>query len=166
MINYMPKLVERATYSRRRPRATDEQVAAWRGIARAYSAVTRTLDDAIRHLDLDLSEYDALVTLAEAPPEGLRPSDLTERVLLTKSGMSRLLDRLESRGLVERRACPLDRRGYYVALSPSGRHALRRAAPSLLAGLARALEDTAPNELAALARLGERVAKETADSRE
>ncbi|MBU6423204.1 MAG: MarR family transcriptional regulator [Chloroflexota bacterium] len=106
---------------------------------------------------MDLSEYDVLVTLSTAPPEGVRPSDLAERALLTRSGMTRLLQRLEERGLVERHACPLDRRGRFVALTPPGRRLLRRAAPALLRGLGAALAPLSADDLAALTRAAERM---------
>ncbi len=100
-----------------------------------------------------------LVTLAEAPAEGVRPSDLAERVLLTKSGITRLVDRLVERGLIERRVCPTDRRGQLVALTPRGRHLLRRAAPGLLRALGTALGSLSVAELAAMKRSSERIAE-------
>lgn len=161
----MRKLVDHATYSQRPParsrgdrgRATAEQIGAWRALARAFAGATRAQEAALRGSALDLSEYDVLVTLARAPAEGMRPSDLADRVLLTKSGMTRLLQRLDERGLVARHACPLDRRGQYVAMTPAGRHLLRRAAPALLRGLAAALAPLSADDLAALKRTAERM---------
>ena len=167
MINYMPKLVDRATYSqapngpsRRRGRATGEQVSAWLALARAYAGAVRAQEDALRGTSLDLSEYDVLVTLAQAPPEGIRPTELAERVLLTKSGMTRLVDRLESRRLIERRSCPTDRRGQLVGLTSDGRRLLRRAAPALLRALASSLP-LGDDELTALRRAATRITEAT-----
>ncbi len=161
----MPELVDGATYSTGPParprgsrgRATEEQIAAWRALARAFAGATRAQETALGGTGLDLSEYDVLVTLSTAPAEGIRPGDLAERVLLTKSGMTRLVQRLEARSLLERHACPRDRRGQYVSLTPAGRRLLRRAAPGLLRGLASALAPLSRDELAALRRAAERM---------
>ena len=102
-----------------------------------------------------------LVTLAEAPPEGLRPSELAGRVLLTRSGVTRLVDRLEERALIARRPCPSDRRGQLIALTPKGRHLLRRAAPGLLRALGSALAGLTGADLAALKRASERILEGT-----
>lgn len=158
MINYMPKLVERATYSRARAgRATAEQVAAWQALARAFNATGRTVGASLAGTALDPSDYDVLVTLAEGPADGLRPVELAQRVLLTKSGMTRLVDRLEERGLIERRACPSDRRGQLVALTRKGRYLLARAAPAMLRALGSAMGALSPADLAALQRIAGRI---------
>src|SRR5204863_7596665 len=112
MINYMAKLVERATYSgaaRRRGRAgraTPEQLAAWKSPAGAFTEALRHQEAVLESTGLDMSEYDVLVTLAKGPPAGMRPTEITGRFFITKSGMTRLLQRLEEKALVERRACP------------------------------------------------------------
>lgn len=170
MINYMPKLVDRATYSGRprgligpgrAGRATDEQIAAWRALARAFAAVVHDQEAALAGTGLDLSEYDVLVTVARSAAPGIRPTDLAERVLLTKSGISRLLDRLEERALLERRACPTDRRGHLVALTPAGQRLLRRAAPGILRGLAAALGPLSAGDLEAFRSASERIREAT-----
>jgi DNA-binding MarR family transcriptional regulator len=159
----MPKLVDRATYSgpappsRRSARLSDDQIAAWRALVRAFLGARRAQDVALAGTGLDLSEYDVLFTLAQGPPDGIRPTDLAERVLLTKSGMTRLLARLEQRGLIERRACPTDGRGQLIALSAKGRRLQRRAAPALLRSLRTALAPLSPADLAALKRASERI---------
>lgn len=78
------------------------------------------------------SEYDVLVNAARGPREGIRPTDLAERVLLTKSGLTRLIDRLVERGYIERHACATDRRGQLIVLTTEGRHAFKRATPSVV----------------------------------
>jgi DNA-binding MarR family transcriptional regulator len=168
MINYMPKLVECATYSAgRAARATAEQIAAWQAMARAFNAATRASAVSLAGSQLDHSDYDVLVTLAQGPAEGLRPTELAERVLLTKSGMTRLVDRLAERGLIERRACPTDRRGQLVALTRKGRYLLARAAPGILRSLAAALGPLSAADLTALRRISERIEEAaTAHSRE
>ena len=164
MLNYMPKLVDGATYSGRARRtrgragrATPEQIGAWQALARAWTSSLRSQGTALEGTGLDLSEYDVLVTLANGPPEGMRPTELTDRALITKSGMTRLLQRLEERGLIERRACPSDRRGQLIGLAPPGRHLLRRAAPDVLRGLAALMAGLSPAEIATLTRATERM---------
>lgn len=168
MLNYVPKLVERATYSQgrsaprgRAARAGELQIAAWRAFVRAYGAATRSQERTLEGSGLDLMEYDVLVTLAGGPSEGMRPTDLADRVLLTKSGMTRLLQRLEERGLVSREACPLDRRAHFIAMTAAGRHHLRRAAPGLLRGLAAVLAPLSPGDLNALRSIAERITEAT-----
>lgn len=161
------KLVDRATYSQgrsahprgRQGRATPEQIETWRAFVRAFTAAGRVQEAALEGSQLDLSEYDVLVTLAGAPAEGMRPTELAERVLLTKSGTTRLVDRLEQRELIARHACPLDRRGHYIAITPAGRHLLRRAAPALLHGLGTVFAHLSPAELAIVRRAVERMAE-------
>jgi len=101
----------------------------WERFLEAHSAISRELehDLAERH-GLTLSDYDVLVQLRLRPERGLRPVELSRAVLLTRSGMTRLLAGLESAGLVERRECPEDRRGSYVRITEAGRAALRSAA--------------------------------------
>lgn len=133
----MPEQSGTVGYSRRRePR--EEELATWRAFLRAHAVVTRRIErELVGAGGLSLSEFDVLVTLGQAPEASLRPGDLAERVVLTKSGMTRLLDRLEASGLLERRVCEHDRRGQYARLTTAGRTALRRATRPHLRGVAR-----------------------------
>lgn len=125
------------TYSRRREALNDE-LATWRAFLHAHAVVTQRLErDLAEAGGLSLSELDVLITLAGAPDASLRLGDLAQRVLLTKSGITRLLDRLESAGLLVRHACPTDRRQHHARLTPAGRTALRRATRPHLRGVAR-----------------------------
>lgn len=105
---------------------------AWRAFLRAGTASTLALEAALTDTGVSHSEYDVLVNVATGPKEGLRPTDLAERVLITKSGLTRLLDRLVERGYIERHACASDRRGQLIVLTPDGRRAFRRAAPNVV----------------------------------
>lgn len=115
---------------------TSAQLAAWTAFLRAHSAVTRELERelAAEH-DLTLSDYDVLVQLAAAPGRRLRPAELARAVLLTRSGVTRLVQGLERAGLVERVPCPDDLRGYLVRLTADGRDVLRRASRTHLDGV-------------------------------
>jgi DNA-binding MarR family transcriptional regulator len=67
-----------------------------------------------------LEWYDVLYTLKEAPEQRLRLSELAEKVLLTRSNLTRLVDRLENAGLLQRMSCPSDRRGTFAVLTETG----------------------------------------------
>ncbi len=110
------------------PRPTREQLAAWRAFLRAHASITRALEaELLAEQDLPLASYDVLVQLAEAPEQRLRMTELAERVLLSRSGLTRLVDRLERDGLVSRQACPSDARGTLAVLSDAGLAKLQEA---------------------------------------
>jgi DNA-binding MarR family transcriptional regulator len=99
---------------------------------RAGTAADQALDAALAETGITHSEYEVLLHVAIGPREGIRPTDLADRVLLTKSGLTRLLDRIVERGYIERHACPTDRRGQLIVLTSDGRRAFRRAAPTVV----------------------------------
>jgi DNA-binding MarR family transcriptional regulator len=108
----------------------------------ASVAVTRGMDrDSQAATGLPLAEHHLLAVLDAAPPTGIRPTDLAAASTLTKSGLTRAVDRLESDGLIERRVCPSDGRGQLVALTAKGRQKLRRAAPEFFRAIARHFAD-------------------------
>lgn len=113
-------------------RPSDPELEAWRAFLRAGSAADVAMGAALASTGVTHSEYDVLVNIAGGPREGLRPTELAERVLLTKSGLTRLVDRLVSRGYLERRVCASDRRGQLIVLTAEGRHAFRRATPNIV----------------------------------
>jgi DNA-binding MarR family transcriptional regulator len=84
---------------------------------------------------LTLSDYDVLVQLARAPERKLRNIDLAKAVVLTRSGVTRLVDGLEKDGLVARASCPSDKRGTFVALTDSGLTRLRAATSTHVASV-------------------------------
>ncbi len=84
-------------------------------------------------------EADLLVRLGEAPEQRLRMADVSRSLRLSKSGVTRLVDRLAERGLVVRAACPSDRRVVYAGLTEEGRRTAAAAAPALAAGVAQQL---------------------------
>jgi DNA-binding MarR family transcriptional regulator len=138
---------------------TPAHMAVWVRFLKAHSAITRELerDLAERH-GLTLSDFDVLVQLRDGGPRGLRPVELARRVLLTRSGITRLLQGLEREGLVERVECEEDRRGSYVALTEAGRATLRSASRTHHAGIAELFaRPLAGEDLAALGAVLERL---------
>jgi DNA-binding MarR family transcriptional regulator len=117
-------------------RADDPHLRAWIAFLRAYAAVTRRLEGELHaERDLGLAEFDALVQLALAESRRLRMSELAERVVLSRSGVSRLVDRLEATGLVARAPCPDDARVAWATLTDAGYERLRQAWPVHLRGV-------------------------------
>lgn len=97
------------------------ELGAWRGFLRAHSHLVHELDaDLTRDHGLSLSAYDVLVQLAHTPERRLRMAELADSVLLSPSGLTRLVDRLCADGLVERRPCEDDARGSYAVLTDAG----------------------------------------------
>ena len=91
-------------------RANEERMAAWMALMQAHAAVVAGLEDKlVKDRGLPLSWHEVLVHLAAAPDGKLRMQDLARSVLLSKSGVTRLVDRMEESGLVERTACASDR---------------------------------------------------------
>ena len=109
---------------------------------RAGLALTRAMDrDAEAGGRLLFSEHHILATLNEGPPSGIRPTDLAERAGLTKSGLTRAIDRLETQRLIERRACPTDARGQLIVMTAQGQRLLKRSAPEHFRSIARNFAD-------------------------
>ncbi|MBM2823331.1 MAG: regulatory protein MarR [Thermoleophilia bacterium] len=103
-------------------------------LLRAYAAVTRQLNaELTADHGLTISDYEVLLRLARAPETRMRRVDLAEQVLLTASGVTRLLDGLERDGFVERGSCETDRRVVYAILTDPGLAKLREASASHLA---------------------------------
>jgi len=120
----------------RRPRLQPNELRAWKAFLNAQASVLRELEaDLVGQERLTLAEYDVLVQLALAPRQELRMTDLWEQVRLSRSGITRLVDRLARRGLTGRRPCPTDRRVTYAVLTAAGRERLRRATPTHLQGV-------------------------------
>lgn len=111
-------------------------MAAWRAFLRAHATVVDRLDHELQaDQDLPLTWFEVLLHLDRAPERRLRLSDLASRLLLSRSGITRLVDRMVAAGFIERQACPTDRRGAFAALTPEGLALLRRARPVHLRGV-------------------------------
>jgi DNA-binding MarR family transcriptional regulator len=108
----------------------------WIRFLATHSAITRELEARLMGAHgLTLSDYDVLVQLARAPEHRLRNIELAKAVLLTRSGVTRLVDGLEKDGLVSRCSCSDDKRGTLVVLTDAGRERLREAAATQLQGV-------------------------------
>ncbi len=135
----------------------------WRAFLEAHARVTSELDRRLREsgCGLDLREYDLLVHLAEAaalPDAGLRLRDLAARVLLNPSNVTRRLEGLAQRGLVERRPDPSDGRGVIAVLTPAGRRILRRTASVHLPDVKELVFRTPDSDLDEVGRFLEQIA--------
>jgi DNA-binding MarR family transcriptional regulator len=109
---------------------SDTVVDAWIALVRAEQAAMLKLERAFRDAGLPAhSWYDVLWELDRAPETGLRPYEIERRILIAQSNISRLIDRLESAGYVERRDCESDGRGQHVVITSAGREMRRRMWP-------------------------------------
>lgn len=142
-----------------------EELGAWRGLLRVHSALVKALDaELLAAHALPLTSYEVLINLQAAPGRRRRMAELADGVLLSRSGMTRLVDRLERDGLLERDACTDDGRGTYAVLTDKGQALLAEARRTHLDGVReRFLRHFEENELRTLAGLWERVLPGAAD---
>jgi DNA-binding MarR family transcriptional regulator len=108
-------------------RLRDIEEEAWRGFLLAHERLWRALAAGLAPLNISMAEYNVLALLAEAGPKGMSMSELADRRLMSSGGFTRLADRLEKRGLIERRRSTIDARGVDAFLTRAGRTLLRRA---------------------------------------
>ncbi|MET7463404.1 MarR family transcriptional regulator [Nonomuraea sp. NPDC005501] len=142
---------------------TVEELAVWRMLQRAQVRITRHLEaELLDAHDLPLASYDVLSQLAEASGRRLRMNDLAGRVLLSRSGLTRLIDRLQRDGLVSREACESDARGLFAVLTDAGAARLAEATPTYLRGVrAQFLDVLGPGEVTRVRELAARLAEVT-----
>ena len=116
--------------------ATRNRLDAWVSFLRGHAAITRQLNaDLLNAHGLTLSDYEVLLRLSSAEDQMMRRVDLAESVILTASGITRLLDGLERAGFVEKASCASDARVSYAKLTAAGRRKLGEAAETHLAGI-------------------------------
>jgi DNA-binding MarR family transcriptional regulator len=114
------------------------ELAAWRGLLRVHAHVLKALDAEMEAAHgVQLTSYEVLIQLADAPERRMRMCDLADSVLLSRSGMSRLVDRLERDGLLMRCACSHDARGAFACITEAGIELLQQARPTHVAGIRR-----------------------------
>lgn len=124
-----------------------EEFAIWAGFLQSHAALARELDADLRTAHgVPLTDFEILLWLANRPCEGMRMTALADTVLLSPSGLSRAIERLETRGLVERIPCTEDRRGAYAALTESGSDLVRTAGRTHAAGIRRRFLDRLTSE--------------------
>jgi DNA-binding MarR family transcriptional regulator len=128
---------------------------AWVRLVRGHSAATRALNaQLLAEHGLTINSYEALVHLSRAEGNRMRRVDLAESLLLTASGVTRLLDALEDAGFVDRASCDSDRRVTYAVLTDAGRVRLKEASQSHIADVRAFFEERfSQEELDQLARL-------------
>jgi DNA-binding MarR family transcriptional regulator len=116
----------------------EETLSAWRALLNAHARVTARIEHALAEAGLPpLSWYDVLWPLHRASRRRLRVGALAVQVTLSRTGLTRLLDRVERDGLIRREPAPEDRRGCYIVITPAGSAVLRKMWPVY----ERALED-------------------------
>ena len=138
---------------------TRRELGAWRGMLEVNAEVTRALDAEMRaEHGLSVSAYEVLLFLGDAPGRRLRMAEIAARVLLSRSGCTRLVDRLAKLGYVNRSAAEVDGRGLYAELTDAGAKKLAAARSTHLEGVRRHFLDRLdPLDQAALAEIWERM---------
>src|ERR1700736_32257 len=141
---------------------TAAESAAWRGLLRAHAGLVKALDGELEAAHgLGLSSYEVLLRLEGAAGRRRRMCELAESALLSRSGLTRLVDRLERDGFVAREECEHDARGSFAALTESGAEAVRDARATYITGVRRHfLARFSPAELDALRACWERLVEE------
>jgi DNA-binding MarR family transcriptional regulator len=144
------------------PGPRDPRLETWRSFLVAHVQIRRQLERELQaEQSLGLGEYEVLLLLARAEDRQLRMSELADRLVLSRSGVTRLVDRLEADALVARESCDTDRRGSWATLTKAGHDRLRRAAPTHLRGIGEHfLDRIPPDELDGLQRTLDRVLDE------
>lgn len=105
----------------------DIEMEAWRGFLLTHERIWRAVEAGLAPLNVSMAEYSVLALLGEAGPKGMRMSDLAEQRLMSSGGFTRLAERLEKRGLIERRQSTTDGRSVEAVLTREGRALMRRA---------------------------------------
>jgi DNA-binding MarR family transcriptional regulator len=127
------------------PSLRDPRLKAWRAFLVAHAQVRRQLERELQsEQSIGLADYELLLMLAYADGRRLRMSDLADRLALSRSGATRLIDRLEADALVARVSCDTDRRGQWAQLTDAGYARLRSAAPTHLRGVCEHFLDRIP----------------------
>lgn len=140
-------------------RVTPEELEVWRTFIRVHAQVLRRLEaDLVERHGLPLAWYDVLVRLLEADERRLRMTELADRVMLSPSGLTRLVDRMVDEGLVRREQAERDGRGFYAVLTDAGYERLREATGTHLRGVREyVIGRFEPDELAQMSALLRRI---------
>ena len=131
-------MVARATHEEEWLKFSPQQRAAWSGFIRAHSSIVKELDAELQAAHgLPLSSFDVLVQLSLGPNGRMQMSELAEAVHLSRSGLTRRVDRLERQGLLERRKGERDPRQVFACITKAGLERLAETTPTHLAGVRR-----------------------------
>lgn len=126
------KLLEMATTT-----LNPQQIETWRAFLAAYATASDRIECALREAGLPaMAWYDVLHSIYSEPEHRLRPFELADAIVMSRSGLSRLLDRIEAAGLIGRESCPSDRRGQHLVVTDEGVTMLRRMWPVYQAAVA------------------------------
>ena len=142
-------------------RLDTRELRAWRGLLRVHAQLSKALDaQLIAAQGLPLTSYEVLMYLSDAQGGRMRMNELAESVLLSRSGLTRLVDRLEREGYLERCSCAHDARGAFAVLTPAGREKVEAARATHLDGVRELfLSHFSDDELGVLGDAMERVLK-------
>src|SRR6059058_1444819 len=138
---------------------SERELRAWRGLLRVHSRLVKALDAELETAHgLGVTSYEVLMYLADSPEGRMRMHDLASSVLLSRSGLTRLIDRLEREGYIKRESCETDGRGAFAVLTVPGRDKLEAARRTHLDGVRRHfLEHLSDAELEGLGELWDKV---------
>jgi DNA-binding MarR family transcriptional regulator len=146
-------MVARATHEEEWLKLSPEERAAWSGFIRAHASIVKELDAELQAAHrLPLSSFDVLVQLSLAPESRMQMHELAEAVHISRSGLTRLIDRLERQGLIERHRGERDPRRVFACITRPGHERLAETTPTHLAGVRRRfLERLSLNQVEQLA---------------
>jgi DNA-binding MarR family transcriptional regulator len=134
-----------------RPDLQPEVMGTFGRLGRVWSHATRAIESTLAGWNLQLGEFDVLAAIRRSgPPFTVAPSQLTRSLMLSPSGITSRLDRLEKLGFIERRASPEDRRSLLVVLTPAGRRLVDEAVTAHVANETKLLAALSPSERKAL----------------
>ena len=143
------------------PGPRDPRLEAWRTFLQAHFLVRRQLERELSdEQEMSLGEYEVLLILAFSEDRQKRMSELADWLMLSRSGATRVIDRMQQAGLVDRVSCDTDRRGQWAHLTDAGYQRLREASPTHLRGVGEHFLNRIPaNELEDLQRILDRVVR-------
>lgn len=142
------------------PWLSPDQQQVWRTFLDGFARIKQELDDELRPFGIDLSVYEILLRLSEAPDHSMRMSDLAVAARQSRSRLTHSVTRMEEKGLVRRMPCPDDRRGVIAQLTEEGSTLLQEATPTHIERVRSVLVDAVdPSDLAALGRAMDAVTK-------
>ena len=140
------------------PRIPERDLAAWRTFLAAHARAVGEIENALRDEGLPpLTWYDVLWPLYQAPDHRLRMKELADEVVLSRTGLVRLVDRIEKAGLLRREPVPGDGRGAYAVITEEGIAMLRRMWPVYARGIRREFLDAVVDDRESLVKALERV---------